>query len=84
MVCRSGSPNNTFRVRHACIAASLNLCCRPRLPLGGGVQVISGSNQIDSDPRRFSAMVWFDQFVVLYFVGAQLLIPLSYHAGCMR
>jgi hypothetical protein len=27
------------------MAASLNCCCRPRLPLGGGVQTISGSNQ---------------------------------------
>jgi hypothetical protein len=35
------------------MAASLNCCCRPRLPLGGGFQTISGSNQIDNDPRRF-------------------------------
>lgn len=53
VVCRSGIPSSTFSVRHAWIAASLKLCCRPRLPLGGGTQTISGSNQIDSDPRRF-------------------------------
>jgi hypothetical protein len=35
------------------MAASLNCCCRPRLPLGGSVQTISGSNQIDNDLRRF-------------------------------
>jgi hypothetical protein len=27
------------------MAESLNCCCRPRLPFGGGVQTISGSNQ---------------------------------------
>jgi len=41
---------------------------------------VSGSNQIASDPRRFSALLYVDQFVVLYFVGAQLFIPPSYRA----
>jgi len=54
-VCRSGRPNNTFIVKQVWMAASLNWHCRPRLPLGGGVHVISGSNQIESDPRRFNA-----------------------------
>jgi len=62
------------------MVASLNSCCRPRLPVGGGVQVISGSNQIDSDPRCFSAVLYEGQFLVLYFVGAQLLMSPSYHA----
>ena len=57
------------------MAASLDCCCRPRLPLGGGTQFILGSNQIESDPRRFSAVLYEGQFVVLYFVGVQLLIP---------
>jgi hypothetical protein len=33
------------------MAASLNFCCRQRRLLGGGAQTISGSNQIDNDPR---------------------------------
>jgi hypothetical protein len=45
--------HDPFNVKQACMAASLNCCCRPRLPLGGGVQTISGSNQIDNDPRCF-------------------------------
>jgi len=63
------------------MAASLKLCCRPRLPLGGGTQRISGSNQIDSDPRCFNALLYDGQFFVLYFVGDQLLMHKSYHAG---
>jgi len=35
------------------MAASLNCFCRPRLPFGGGVQTISGSNQIDNYLRYF-------------------------------
>ena len=56
------------------MAASLNCCCRPRLPLGGGVQSISGSNQIDNGPRCFRLLLEDDQFLVLYLVGAQLLM----------
>jgi hypothetical protein len=36
---------------------------------------------MDSDPRRFNAVLYDGQFLVLYFVGDQLLIPASYHAG---
>ena len=53
VVCRSGIPNSTFKVKQVWTAASLKRCCLPRLPLGGGTQTISGSNQIDSEPRRF-------------------------------
>jgi hypothetical protein len=49
----NGSPNSTFNVRHVWIASSLKLCCRPRLQVGAGIQAISGSNQIDNDPRCF-------------------------------
>jgi hypothetical protein len=45
VVCRNGSPNSTFKVRQVWIAASLKLCCRPRLPVGAGTQAVSGSNQ---------------------------------------
>ena len=48
---------------------------------GGGTQTISGSNQIDSDPRCFNAVLYEGQFLVLYFVGAQLLMPPRYHPG---
>lgn len=63
------------------IAASPKLCWRPGIPLGGGTQTISGSNQIDSKPRCFNAVLHESQFLVLYFVGAQLLMPLGYHPG---
>lgn len=48
------------------------------------LQIIPGSNQIESDPRCFSAVLYEGQFVVLYFVGDQLLMPSSYHAGFTR
>ena len=82
--CRSVMPKSTFTVRQIWIAASLNCCCRLRLSVGGGVQSISGSNQIESDPRYFSPVLYEGQFLALYFVGAQLLIPPSYHAGFMQ
>ena len=72
-----------FKVRQAWSAASLKFCCRPRLSLGGGTQSISGSNQIDSEPRRFKLSLYDDQFVVLYLIGDQLFITPSYHIGFM-
>ena len=66
------------------MAASLYCCCRPRLPLGGGTQIIPRSNQIESDPRRFSAALYDGQFVVFYIFGVQLLIPSSYHPEFTR
>ena len=81
VVCRNGSPNSTFKVRQAWIAASLKSFCRPRLPFGGGTKTISGSNQIDSEPRRFKLSLYEDKFVVVYFVGDQLLITPGYHTG---
>jgi len=81
VVWRRGIPNNTFIVRQTCIAASLNSGCRPRLPVGAACQVISGSNQIDSEPRCFSAVLYEGQFLVLYVVRDQLLMFASYHAG---
>ena len=77
VVCRNGSPNSTFKVRQAWIAASIKSFCRPRLPFGGGTKTISGLNQIDSEPRRFKLSLYDDQFVVVYFVGDQLLIAHS-------
>ncbi len=81
VVCRNGIPNSTLKVTQVWIAASLKQHWRPRFPVGGGAHSNSGSNQIDSDPRCFSAVLYEDQFLVLYFVGDQLLMPLSYHAG---
>ena len=40
--------------------------------------------QIDQDPRHFKLSLKNDQFMVLYFVGAQLLMPSSYHAGFIQ
>jgi hypothetical protein len=51
------------------------------VPSGEGTQTISGSNQIESEPRCFSAVLYEGQFLVLYFVGDQLLMPISYHTG---
>lgn len=53
VVCLSGIPNSTFKLKHVWITTSLNCYCRPRLPFAGGTQAISGSNQLDSDPHRF-------------------------------
>ena len=81
VVCRSGMPNSTFIVRQIWIAASLNSGCRPRLPVGGACHDISGANQIDREPRLFSDVLYEGQFLVLYFVGDQLLMAASYHHG---
>ena len=40
VVCLSGMPNITFSVRQAWVAASLNCCRSPCLPVGGGIQTI--------------------------------------------
>ena len=84
VVCRNCSANSTFKVKEAWIAAPLKYCCRSRLSLGGGTQTISGSNQIDSEPRRFKLSLYEDQFIVLYFLGDQLLIHPSHHLRFMR
>jgi hypothetical protein len=55
VIWRSAIPKSTFLVRHAWMAASLNVRDLPLLPEGSASQFISGSNQIVSDPRRFSA-----------------------------
>jgi len=52
---RSAIPKSTFMVRHVWMAASLNVRDLPLLPEGSASQFIPGSNQIVSDPRRFSA-----------------------------
>jgi hypothetical protein len=57
VVWRSAIPNSTFIVRQVWIAASLNARDRPRLPDGSAPQIISGSNQIVSEPRRLSALL---------------------------
>ena len=44
---------------------------------------MSGSNQIVSDPHCRSASLLANQFVALHFVGTQLLMATSYHAGFM-
>ncbi len=47
----------------------------------GACHDISGSNQIDSEPRCFSAVLYEGQFLVLYFVGDQLLMHRCYPTG---
>jgi hypothetical protein len=54
------------------------------LLVGGSVQTMSGSNQMDSDPRLFKLSMQTEQFVVLCFVGAQRLMTSSYHADFTR
>ncbi|KAA8605281.1 hypothetical protein AL036_19730, partial [Salipiger aestuarii] len=34
VVCPAAMPNSTFIVRHVWTAVSLQVCCRPRLPVG--------------------------------------------------
>lgn len=72
--CLSGNPNSTFMVKLVWAAASPKRSRRSRLPLGGGVQTISGPNQTVSDPRCCSASLQDGRFMVLYFTGVQLLI----------
>ena len=79
VVCLSGIPNNTFIVRQTLIVAAMNSCKRPRLPVTDAYQGISGSNQIDSEPRCFNAALYARQFFIVYFVGNQLLMPVRYH-----
>ena len=55
VVCRNGSPNSAFSVRHARIAASEKVADRPRLPDGAPNHCVSGSNQISNEPRCLSA-----------------------------
>jgi hypothetical protein len=55
VVWRNAMPKSTFIVRHVWTAASLQVCWRPRRPVGAASQFISGSNQIVSEPRRLSA-----------------------------
>ena len=65
-------------------AASLNCRYRPRLALGGGHPIISGSEQMVSDARFCTAALYAEQFAVLYVVGAQLLMRSGCHAGNAR
>ena len=55
VVWRSAIPKSTFMVKQVWIAASLKVRDLPLLPEGLAPHFISGSNQIVSDPRRFSA-----------------------------
>lgn len=63
------------------MAAFLKVRDLPLLPEGSAPQFISGSNQIVSDPRRFSASLQAVQFVVLEVGDVGLLVPISYHTG---
>lgn len=54
VIWRSAIPNSTFMVRHIWIAESLNVRDLHLLPEGLAFPFISGSNQIISDPQRFS------------------------------
>jgi hypothetical protein len=58
-------PNSTFIDRHVWIAASLWSGCRPRFPVRSASQIMAGSNQIDSEPRRLIAVLYAGQFLVL-------------------
>ncbi len=84
MVCRKGKPDNTLIVWHVWIAVLFSACWQPPCPDGFASQAISASNQIDSKPRCFRAVLLSDQFGVLYVVGVQLLLHASYHAGFIQ
>jgi len=55
VVWRSGSPNRTFTIKQNWTAASLNTGGRPLAPTFGANHVMSLSNQISREPRRFRA-----------------------------
>ena len=64
VVCRNGRANSAFNVRHAWMAASVNMAGRPRIPPGSASHTVAGSNQICSEPRCFGAALQERQFVV--------------------
>ena len=49
-----------------------------------GAEILHCPVQIYQDPRHFKLSLKNDQFMVLYFVWAQLLMPSSYHAGFIQ
>ncbi|EIE52487.1 hypothetical protein C357_03540 [Citreicella sp. 357] len=50
-------PKMTFNVRQS--------GSRPRLPVGGGIHTMPGSNQIVRGPQRFSALLQDRQFLIV-------------------
>ena len=80
----SGRPNSARSVRLVWIAASENTACRPRVPVCVANHCVSGSRQIDSEPRCLSAELSACQFVVRQARGFGLPMPSSYHAGFTR
>jgi hypothetical protein len=55
----------TVIVRQVWMAASRSSGCRARLPVGAATQMIAGSNQIVSAPRRLGAALSSGQCLVL-------------------
>jgi hypothetical protein len=45
------------------------------------LQAMLAGQWIERDPRFFSERLYSGQFQVLYFIGVQLLMSASYHAG---
>jgi hypothetical protein len=65
VVWRNPIPSNTFIARQVWIAAPLQAGWRPRLTVGAASQVMAGSDEFASEPRRFSALLQTGQFRVL-------------------
>lgn len=74
-------PDSTFIESQVWMAASLCCGCLPRLPVGADIHAMSGSNQIVSEPRCFSASLQVGQFLALQPGGMGLHMMTSYHAG---
>ena len=74
VVCRRGRPNNAFSIRQVWIAASEKVAGRPGRPLGAAIHSISGSNQINSEPRCFKAAFQARQVVVRHGKGNKMRI----------
>ena len=75
---RESSPPDCFLTF---LTAELALATRPRLPVAGASHSISEASRIDKEARRFSAVLHEGQFLVLFFVGDQLLMHNCYPAG---
>lgn len=60
-----GQTKRHLMLRQNWMAASLNTCCLPRLPLAGAYHCMSLSSQIASEPRALSAALYAAQLVVL-------------------
>lgn len=77
VVCRSGSPNRTFKVEQVKIAPSRNTCRRPRLPVCGRSKSYPDQTKSTSIRAALVGCLYEGSLLVLNFVGDQPLMNLD-------